>query len=86
MRILHRMHLLARLLMSLSVFQFFLAGCVSYVFRLCWHSADDYRLFCGDLGNEVNDDVLSKAFSRFPTFNMARVSFYLFLFLQFSSY
>ncbi|XP_020206304.1 RNA-binding protein 42 [Cajanus cajan] len=34
---------------------------------------DDYRLFCGDLGNEVNDDVLSKAFSRFPSFNMARV-------------
>ncbi|XP_034680611.1 RNA-binding protein 42-like [Vitis riparia] len=37
---------------------------------------NDYRLFCGDLGNEVNDDVLSKAFSRFPSFNMAKVSFY----------
>lgn len=37
--------------------------------------ADDYRLFCGDLGNEVNDDVLSKAFSRFPSFNMAKVYF-----------
>ncbi|XP_054794850.1 uncharacterized protein LOC129300310 isoform X1 [Prosopis cineraria] len=35
---------------------------------------NDYRLFCGDLGNEVNDDVLSKTFSRFPSFNMARVS------------
>ncbi|XP_026420176.1 RNA-binding protein 42-like isoform X1 [Papaver somniferum] len=34
---------------------------------------NDYRLFCGDLGNEVNDEVLSKAFTRFPTFNMARV-------------
>lgn len=34
---------------------------------------NDYRVFCGDLGNEVNDDVLSKAFSRFPSFNMARV-------------
>ncbi|CAF1703319.1 unnamed protein product [Brassica napus] len=34
---------------------------------------NDYRLFCGDLGNEVNDDVLSKAFARFPTFNMAKV-------------
>ncbi|KAF8017868.1 hypothetical protein BT93_H2927 [Corymbia citriodora subsp. variegata] len=34
---------------------------------------NDYRLFCGDLGNEVNDDVLSKAFSRFPSFNMAKV-------------
>ncbi|KAK6131110.1 hypothetical protein DH2020_035155 [Rehmannia glutinosa] len=35
---------------------------------------DDYRLFCGDLGNEVNDDVLSKAFARFPSFNMARTA------------
>ncbi|XP_075084767.1 uncharacterized protein LOC107830242 [Nicotiana tabacum] len=34
---------------------------------------NDYRIFCGNLGNEVNDDVLSKAFSRFPSFNMARV-------------
>ncbi|KAI3984822.1 hypothetical protein MKX01_039439 [Papaver californicum] len=33
---------------------------------------NDYHLFCGDLGNEVNDEVLSKAFTRFPTFNMAR--------------
>ncbi|CAI9091487.1 OLC1v1026536C1 [Oldenlandia corymbosa var. corymbosa] len=34
---------------------------------------NDYRLFCGDLGNEVNDDVLSKAFAKFPSFNMAKV-------------
>lgn len=34
---------------------------------------NDFRLFCGDLGNEVNDDVLTKAFARFPSFNMARV-------------
>jgi hypothetical protein len=34
---------------------------------------NDFRLFCGDLGNEVNDDVLTKAFARFPHFNMARV-------------
>uniref|UniRef100_A0A803PZB0 RRM domain-containing protein n=1 Tax=Cannabis sativa TaxID=3483 RepID=A0A803PZB0_CANSA len=38
-----------------------------------WPEKNDYRLFCGDLGNEVNDDVLSKAFSRFPSFNMAKV-------------
>ena len=37
-------------------------------------STDDFRLFCGDLGNEVNDDVLAKAFSKYPSFNMARVS------------
>ncbi|XP_008802148.1 RNA-binding protein 42-like [Phoenix dactylifera] len=34
---------------------------------------NDFRLFCGDLGNEVNDDVLTKAFARFQSFNMARV-------------
>uniref|UniRef100_A0A0D6R5H4 RRM domain-containing protein n=1 Tax=Araucaria cunninghamii TaxID=56994 RepID=A0A0D6R5H4_ARACU len=34
---------------------------------------NDFRLFCGDLGNEVNDEVLTKAFSRYATFNMARV-------------
>uniref|UniRef100_A0A0D3BD18 RRM domain-containing protein n=1 Tax=Brassica oleracea var. oleracea TaxID=109376 RepID=A0A0D3BD18_BRAOL len=33
---------------------------------------NDYRFFCGNLGNEVNDDLLSKAFARFPTFNMAK--------------
>uniref|UniRef100_A0A3Q7FZ71 RRM domain-containing protein n=1 Tax=Solanum lycopersicum TaxID=4081 RepID=A0A3Q7FZ71_SOLLC len=37
-----------------------------------WPS-NDYRLFCGDLGNEVNEDVLSKTFSKFPSFNMAKV-------------
>lgn len=34
---------------------------------------DDHRLFCGDLGNEVNDEVLAKAFSQFSSFNLARV-------------
>ncbi|CAN6232507.1 unnamed protein product, partial [Urochloa humidicola] len=34
---------------------------------------NDFRLFCGDLGNEVNDDVLTKVFSKYPSFNMARV-------------
>ncbi|KAI4350105.1 hypothetical protein L6164_010624 [Bauhinia variegata] len=42
------------------------------VWLACLHSSNDYRLFCGDLGNEVNHDVLSKAFSQFPSFNMAR--------------
>eukprot|EP00210_Caulerpa_lentillifera_P006101 g5829.t1 len=34
---------------------------------------DDYRIFVGDLGNEVNDDMLSKTFSMFKSFNKARV-------------
>eukprot|EP00850_Spirogloea_muscicola_P011976 SM000076S21797 [mRNA] locus=s76:191353:193288:- [translate_table: standard] len=38
-----------------------------------WPESNDHRLFCGDLGNEVNDEVLTKAFAKFATFNMARV-------------
>ncbi|KAL8042447.1 hypothetical protein ABFX02_09G051500 [Erythranthe guttata] len=34
---------------------------------------NDYRLFCGNLGNEVNNDILSKAFSKYPFFNRAKV-------------
>ena len=41
---------------------------------MCAEISDDHRLFVGDLGNEVNDDVLIKAFSRFPSFQMAKVS------------
>ena len=34
---------------------------------------NDYRIFCGDLGNEVNDDVLANAFKKFPSFVKAKV-------------
>ncbi|GAQ83354.1 hypothetical protein KFL_001450070 [Klebsormidium nitens] len=34
---------------------------------------NDFRLFCGNLGNEVNEDVLSKAFVKYSSFNMAKV-------------
>ncbi|XP_060756187.1 RNA-binding protein 42 isoform X1 [Neoarius graeffei] len=37
-----------------------------------WDS-DDFRIFCGDLGNEVNDDILTRAFSRYPSFLKAKV-------------
>ncbi len=33
----------------------------------------DYRLFCGDLGNEVSDELLAKAFRRYPSFQKAKV-------------
>lgn len=36
---------------------------------------DDFRIFCGDLGNEVNDDILARAFSRYPSFLKAKVLF-----------
>lgn len=34
---------------------------------------DDYRVFVGDLGNEVTDDVLYKAFAHYSSLNKARV-------------
>ncbi|ORM40830.1 RNA-binding protein 42 [Babesia sp. Xinjiang] len=34
---------------------------------------NDYRIFCGDLGNEVTDDVLASAFKKYPSFQRARV-------------
>ncbi|CAF1585063.1 unnamed protein product [Rotaria magnacalcarata] len=40
---------------------------------LCEWDADDFRLFCGDLGNEVNDDILTRAFNKYPSFQKAKV-------------
>ena len=34
---------------------------------------DDFRIFVGDLGNDVNDDTLTRSFSRFPSFLKAKV-------------
>lgn len=34
---------------------------------------NDYRIFVGDLGAEVNDDMLTKAFAKYPTFQKAKV-------------
>eukprot|EP00929_Paragymnodinium_shiwhaense_P108415 TRINITY_DN74741_c0_g1_i1.p1 TRINITY_DN74741_c0_g1~~TRINITY_DN74741_c0_g1_i1.p1 ORF type:complete len:220 (-),score=58.84 TRINITY_DN74741_c0_g1_i1:172-831(-) len=34
---------------------------------------EDYRLFCGDLGNEVTDDLLANAFRKFGSFQKAKV-------------
>jgi len=36
-------------------------------------TADDFRLFCGDLGNEVTDDTLARAFNKYPSFQKAKV-------------
>ncbi|EZG81037.1 RNA recognition motif protein [Gregarina niphandrodes] len=36
-------------------------------------ATDDYRVFCGDLGNEVTDEILSTAFKHFRSFQRARV-------------
>lgn len=34
---------------------------------------DDFRLFAGDLGNEVTDELLTKTFSKYPSFLKAKV-------------
>lgn len=34
---------------------------------------NDFRMFCGDLGNEVSDELLAKAFRKYPSFQKAKV-------------
>lgn len=34
---------------------------------------DDFRIFCGDLGNDVNDELLTRTFNKFPSFLKAKV-------------
>lgn len=34
---------------------------------------DDFRIFCGDLGNDVNDELLTRTFNKFPSFIKAKV-------------
>eukprot|EP00047_Mylnosiga_fluctuans_P003673 m.230319 g.230319 ORF g.230319 m.230319 type:complete len:242 (-) comp12044_c0_seq1:110-835(-) len=34
---------------------------------------NDFRLFCGDLGNEVGDEMLGRAFSKYPSMQKSRV-------------
>ena len=48
------------------------AECSACCWNVCYLS-DDFRMFCGDLGNEVTDETLVRAFSRYPSFIKARV-------------
>lgn len=34
---------------------------------------DDYRVFCGDLGNDVTDELLQSTFEKYPSFVKAKV-------------
>jgi RNA recognition motif. (a.k.a. RRM, RBD, or RNP domain) len=34
---------------------------------------DDFRIFCGDLGNDVNDELLTRTFTKYPSFQRAKV-------------
>jgi len=49
------------------------AGSVWEDLTLAEWDQDDFRVFCGDLGNEVTDDTLGRAFSKYPSFKKARV-------------
>ena len=35
--------------------------------------SDDFRVFCGDLGNEVTDEILTRTFSKYPSLLKAKV-------------
>ncbi|VDM00566.1 unnamed protein product, partial [Schistocephalus solidus] len=57
-----------------STYFFNLLCCLkSNVLKFVKTKLDDFRLFCGDLGNEVSDDTLTRAFSRYPSFQKAKV-------------
>lgn len=34
---------------------------------------NDFRIFCGDLGNDVTDEVLNRAFNKYPSFLKSKV-------------
>ncbi|XP_033217953.1 RNA-binding protein 42 [Belonocnema kinseyi] len=34
---------------------------------------DDFRIFCGDLGNDVTDEMLIRVFGKYPSFQKAKV-------------
>ncbi|RZC41066.1 RNA-binding protein 42 [Asbolus verrucosus] len=34
---------------------------------------DDFRIFCGDLGNDVTDELLTRTFNKYPSFIRAKV-------------
>lgn len=34
---------------------------------------DDFRIFCGDLGNDVNDELLTRTFNKYGSFQKAKV-------------
>lgn len=34
---------------------------------------DDFRIFCGDLGNDVTDELLTRTFNKYPSFQRAKV-------------
>ena len=48
-------------------------GCMCTRSQSSFPLSDDFRIFVGDLGNDVNDDLLARTFSKYPSFLKARV-------------
>ena len=46
---------------------------IIYTSLILYFIVGDFRIFCGDLGNDVTDEVLARAFSHYPTFMKAKV-------------
>ena len=49
------------------------AGQKWYDATLSEWAENDFRIFVGDMGNEVNDDILTKAFTKYATFQRAKI-------------
>lgn len=49
------------------------AGQKWYDATLSEWAENDFRIFVGDMGNEVNDDILTKAFTKYATFQKAKI-------------
>lgn len=47
--------------------------CAHRLHCMSFHLAEWFRLFVGDVSNDVTDEILSNAFSKYPTFQRARV-------------
>lgn len=55
---------------KIKLLWYFTCGTILFILFLF---SDDFRLFCGDLGNDVTDELLARTFSRYPSFQKARV-------------
>lgn len=59
-------------IVNICIIMIFLKNCYKNVDLAEW-DPNDFRIFCGDLGNEVSDELLAKAFRKYPSFQKAKV-------------
>ena len=58
---------------NFSIFFIVIYKCSRFSTYATFQFADDFRIFCGDLGNDVTDEVLIRAFSKYASFVKAKV-------------